>query len=73
MRLTLLGLMLVASVTACGNLTRDGKRDETKGKIQQAAGDVTGDSSLKAKGSENKAKGKTEKAAGKIKDAVTNP
>lgn len=65
--------MVVVGVAACGNLTHDGKRDETKGKVQQAAGDITGDSSLQAKGSANKVKGKTEKTAGKIKDAVTNP
>jgi uncharacterized protein YjbJ (UPF0337 family) len=73
MRSIICGVVLVAGLAACGNLTQDGKKDETKGKIQQAAGDVTGDSSLQAKGDANKAKGKTEKAVGKVKDAVTNP
>lgn len=73
MRHIAIGIIFMASLAGCGNLTRDGKNDETKGKIQQAAGDVTGDSALQAKGDKNKAKGKTEKAVGKIKDAVTHP
>jgi uncharacterized protein YjbJ (UPF0337 family) len=37
--------------------------DETKGRLKEAAGDLTGDQDLKNEG-------KTDKAAGKLKDAV---
>ncbi|HEY5430877.1 MAG TPA: CsbD family protein [Solirubrobacteraceae bacterium] len=41
----------------------DGTVDNTKGKIKEAAGDLTGDKSLKNEG-------KVDKAAGSAKDAV---
>lgn len=37
--------------------------DDAKGKVKEAAGDLTGDDSLKAEG-------KTDQAAGTVKDAV---
>ncbi len=40
------------------------------GKIQQAAGDVTGDPKLKADGMADKAAGTAQKAYGEVKDAV---
>jgi uncharacterized protein YjbJ (UPF0337 family) len=69
----MLGVILTVNLAACGNLTRDGKRDETKGKVEQVGGDITGDSALKANSRKDKTKGHVEKAAGKVKDAVTNP
>jgi adhesin HecA-like repeat protein len=41
----------------------DGTLDNTKGKVKEAAGDLTGDQSLKNEG-------KVDKASGSIKDAV---
>ena len=40
-----------------------GEFDETKGRVKEAAGDLTDDSDLKAEG-------KTDKASGKVKDVV---
>ena len=40
-----------------------GNADEAKGRVKEAAGDLTGDQSLKHEG-------KTDRAAGKAKDAV---
>jgi uncharacterized protein YjbJ (UPF0337 family) len=55
-----------AQVTA-GNDTREDVRhmsiDDAKGKVKEAAGDVTGDDQLKAEG-------KIDQAAGKLKDAA---
>ncbi len=41
----------------------DGKADETKGRVKEAAGDLTGDDELKNEG-------KVDRASGKAKDAV---
>jgi uncharacterized protein YjbJ (UPF0337 family) len=41
----------------------DGTTDDAKGRVKEAAGDLTGDSDLKREG-------KVDKAAGKAKDAV---
>ena len=41
----------------------DGTKDDLKGRTKEAAGDLTGDKSLKNEG-------KTDRAAGKAKDAV---
>jgi uncharacterized protein YjbJ (UPF0337 family) len=41
----------------------DGTTDETKGRVKEAAGDLTGDQDLKDEG-------KVDRASGKIKDAV---
>jgi uncharacterized protein YjbJ (UPF0337 family) len=43
----------------------DGAADETKGRIKEAGGALTGDHSLKREG-------KVDKATGKVKDAVGN-
>jgi uncharacterized protein YjbJ (UPF0337 family) len=41
----------------------DGSMDEAKGRVKEAAGDVTGDDELKSEG-------KVDRASGKVKDAV---
>jgi uncharacterized protein YjbJ (UPF0337 family) len=41
----------------------DGKMDEAKGRVKEAAGDVTGDESLKDEG-------KVDRATGTVKDKV---
>ena len=54
----------------------DGTKDDLKGRTKEAAGDLTGDRSLKNEGKVDKASGKLKDAVGdtsdKIKDAV-NP
>ena len=54
----------------------DGTVDRTKGKVKEAAGDLTDDQSLKNEGKVDKASGKAKNAIGdaadKVKDAV-NP
>ena len=54
----------------------DGTVDRTKGKVKEAAGDVSGDQSLKNEGKVDKASGNVKDAIGdaadKVKDAV-NP
>ena len=54
----------------------DGSVDRTKGKVKEAAGDLSGDKSLKNDGKVDKASGKVKDAVGgaadKVKDAV-NP
>jgi uncharacterized protein YjbJ (UPF0337 family) len=41
----------------------DGSIDDAKGRVKEAAGDVTGDDELKSEG-------KVDRASGKVKDAV---
>jgi uncharacterized protein YjbJ (UPF0337 family) len=41
----------------------DGTKDDMKGRVKEAGGDLTGDQSLKNEG-------KVDKASGKVKDAV---
>jgi uncharacterized protein YjbJ (UPF0337 family) len=41
----------------------DGSMDDTKGRVKEAAGDLTGDDELKSEG-------KVDRASGKVKDAV---
>ena len=41
----------------------DGSMDETKGRVKEAAGDLTGNQELKDEG-------KVDRASGKVKDAV---
>ena len=54
----------------------DGAFDNAKGKVKEAAGDLTDDQSLKNEGKVDKASGKAKNAVGeaadKVKDAV-NP
>ncbi|HEY5189958.1 MAG TPA: CsbD family protein [Solirubrobacteraceae bacterium] len=54
----------------------DGTLDNAKGRVKEAAGDLTGDQSLKNEGKVDKATGKVKDAVGgaadKVKDAV-NP
>jgi len=44
--------------------------NEIKGKTQKAAGDLTGDDELKARGQGNETKGKLGQAAEDVKDAA---
>jgi uncharacterized protein YjbJ (UPF0337 family) len=44
----------------------------TKGKIKEAAGDITGNDRLKTKGRADQAKGNLKQAGEKVKDAFTN-
>ena len=52
----------------------DGNLDEAKGRVKEAAGDITDDDSLKTEGKVDKASGsvkdKVGDAADKVKDAV---
>jgi uncharacterized protein YjbJ (UPF0337 family) len=43
----------------------------TKGKIKEAAGDITGNDRLKTKGRADQAKGNLKQAGEKVKDAFT--
>jgi uncharacterized protein YjbJ (UPF0337 family) len=49
-------------------------KDEAKGRIKEAAGDLTGDDKLKREGKADRAEGKAheavDKAADKVKDAL---
>jgi uncharacterized protein YjbJ (UPF0337 family) len=47
-----------------------GKSDEMKGRIKQAAGDLTDDAKLKREGKIDEAAGKTKQAAEKVVDKV---
>lgn len=57
-------------------MSDDGTVDDAKGRVKEAAGDITGDKSLKNEGKVDKASGKAKDAVGdtadKLKDAV-NP
>ncbi len=46
----------------------DGSADETKGRLKEAAGDLTGDEDLKNEGKVDKASGKTKDAIGGAAD-----
>jgi uncharacterized protein YjbJ (UPF0337 family) len=46
----------------------NGNLDEAKGRVKQAAGDVTGDKGLKHEGTVDKASGKLKKAVGDAAD-----
>ena len=45
--------------------------DEAKGRIKEAAGDLTGDDDLKREGKADKAAGKVKDAVDSVKDKVT--
>jgi len=49
-------------------MSDDGTVDETKGRVKQAAGDLTDDQSLKNEGKVDEASGKTKGAIGDIAD-----
>ena len=54
----------------------DGTTDDLKGRTKEAAGDLTGDRSLKNEGKVDKATGKVKDAAGGVSDKakdVVNP
>ena len=46
----------------------DGTADETKGRLKEAAGDLTGNQDLKNEGKVDRASGKTKDAVGGIAD-----
>ena len=48
-----------------------GDSDKTKGKIKEAAGDLTGDDDLQREGKADQAGGKVKNAVDDVKDAVT--
>ena len=50
----------------------DGTADETKGRIKEAAGDLTGDEELKSEGKVDRASGKAKDAVGGAADKVKN-
>jgi uncharacterized protein YjbJ (UPF0337 family) len=48
----------------------DGTKDDVKGRVKEAAGDLTDDQSLKNEGKVDKATGKVKDAVGDISDKV---
>jgi uncharacterized protein YjbJ (UPF0337 family) len=46
----------------------DGSMDETKGRVKEAAGDLTGDQELKDEGKVDRASGKAKDAVGSVAD-----
>jgi uncharacterized protein YjbJ (UPF0337 family) len=46
----------------------DGTADEAKGRVKEAAGDLTGDEGLKNEGKVDRATGSVKDAAGKVSD-----
>jgi uncharacterized protein YjbJ (UPF0337 family) len=48
-----------------------GAIDEAKGRVKEAAGDVTGDDELKSEGKVDRGKGKVKDAVDNIADKVT--
>ena len=48
-----------------------GSTDETKGKIKEAAGDLTGNDDLEREGKADKAGGKIKDAVDTVKDKIT--
>jgi uncharacterized protein YjbJ (UPF0337 family) len=50
----------------------EGSIDETKGRVKEAAGDLTGDDELKSEGKVDRASGKVKDAVGGIADKAKN-
>jgi len=50
----------------------DGSTDEAKGRVKEAAGDLTGDEDLKDEGKVDRASGKVKDAVGGIADKAKN-
>ena len=48
----------------------DGTKDEAKGRIKEAAGDLTGNQELKDEGKVDRASGKVKDAVGEVADKV---
>lgn len=63
---------LVLAAACRNNETTKGQVTEAKGRVEQAAGDITGDRQLKADGKRDQLKGKAQQAVGKVEHAV-NP
>ena len=51
-------------------MTESGKSRETKGKVKEAAGALSGDDDLKAEGREDQTSGKARQAGEKVRDAA---
>ena len=52
------------------NHSAEGKTDNLKGKVKDAAGGLTGDSSLQAEGKVDQLKGKAKDALGKVERKI---
>ena len=52
-------------------MTMSGDSDKAKGKIKEAAGDLTGDDELENEGKADQASGKVKNAVDDVKDAIT--
>lgn len=50
----------------------DGSIDEAKGRVKEAAGDLTGDQELKDEGKVDRASGKVKDAVGAVADKAKN-
>jgi len=50
----------------------EGRYDRAKGRIKEAAGDLTGDNELKAEGMADRAKGAVKEGVGNVKKAINN-
>ena len=48
----------------------EGKGKEAAGRVEKAAGELTGNDHMKAKGQAKKTEGKVQNKVGKVKDAV---
>ena len=48
-----------------------GERDQAKGRVEQAVGDLTGDKDLKRDGKIDEAAGKVKEGVDKVKDKLT--
>ena len=48
----------------------EGRKDEAKGRVKKAAGELTGDDKLKREGQMDKAAGKAKQGVDKAKDAL---
>lgn len=53
-------------------MTSEGKRDQAKGRIKKAAGELTGDDDLKREGQLDKAEGKVKEAVDSARDKLSS-
>jgi uncharacterized protein YjbJ (UPF0337 family) len=71
--LSLAFALIVAAGTACESGRRNvenGSETETKGKVESAVGDVTGNDRTKADGQTDQDKGRAQKAVGKAQEKL---
>jgi len=50
----------------------EGRYDRARGRVKEAAGDLTGDNELKAEGMADRAKGTIKESVGNVKKAINN-